>query len=149
MFSGMGKLATDTGFVARLNEVCDDMKLPAKHGRQTALAKVFGVTQGATKKWLSGTSWPGFDHIVAICEWAGVNVNWLVMGAGPKRNDVVETKVLVLGEALESMSQPDREQVLDFLAFKFEKSADLFVGERLARYMTMIDAFKKDRDGLR
>lgn len=149
MFRTMEKTTSQTGFVARLNEVCDDMKLPTKHGRQTALAKVFGVTQGATKKWLSGASWPGFDNIVAICEWAGVNVNWLVMGAGPKRNDVVETKVLVLGEALEAMPQPDREQVLDFLAFKFEKSADLFVGERLARYMTMIDAFKKDRDGLR
>lgn len=149
MLVAMEKTTTQTGFVARLNEVCDDMGLPRQHGRQTALAKVFGVTQGATKKWLNGLSWPGFDHIVAICNWAQVNVNWLVMGAGPKRTGPLETKVLVLGEAIESMPKAERDQVMDFLAFKFEKSADMFVGERLARYMTMIDAFKKDRDGLK
>lgn len=144
----MTSTKANTGFVARLREVCDDMQLP-EHGRQTALARRFGVTQGATKKWLNGDGYPNIDKIVAICQWAGVNVNWLIMGAGPKRTDVVETKVLILGEAIAAMPKSDREQVLDFLAFKFEKSADLFVGERLARYMTMIDAFKKDRDGLK
>jgi len=55
----------------------------------------------------------------------------------------------VLHEGQTPRPLQERDQVMDFLAFKFEKSADMFVGERLARYMTMIDAFKKDRDGLK
>jgi len=138
--------ATTTGFVARLREVCDDMNLPPR-GRQTALAHQLKVTQGATKKWLNGEGYPTMEKIVAICEWAGVNVNWLVMGVGAKRNDLVDTKVLVLGEALDAMPKSDRQEVLNFLAFKFS-SQHAMAGERIARYMTMIDAFKKDRQSL-
>ncbi len=134
------------GFAGRLHEVCDDMHLP-KHGRQTLLAKKFGVTQGATKKWLTGEGYPTIDNIVAICEWAGVNVNWLIQGTGPKRTDTVDTKSLVLGEAIETMPEPDRQQVLDFIEYKIDRSsAPLFAGERLARYMKMLDAFKKSRE---
>lgn len=138
--------STITGFVSRLREVCDDMGLPA-HGRQTALANHLKVTQGAAKKWLNGDGYPTMDKIVAICEWANVNVIWLVMGAGAKRNDLVDTKVLLLGEALDAMPTSDRQEVLNFLAFKFS-SQHAIAGERIARYMTMIDAFKKDRQSL-
>ncbi len=136
-------------FSARLNEVCDDMGLPA-HGRQTLLAKQFGVTQGATKKWLTGEGYPTMDKLVAVCEWAGVNMNWLTMGAGPKRTDAIDTKSLVLGEAIEAMHADDRQQVLDFIGYKFERSTSpLFTGDRMVRYLKMIDAFKKDRDAKR
>lgn len=145
----MPTTSTQTGFVARLKEVCDDMGLPPGHGRQTALARQFGVTQGATKKWLGGGAYPTLGKIVQICEWSNTNVNWLVMGAGPKTNSGVDIKTIVLGEAIEAMPPDDRQQVLDFMAFKFERSGDMFVGERLARYMTMLDAFKKDRDNLK
>lgn len=134
---------TLNSFADRLHEVCDDMKLP-KHGRQTLLARKFDVTQGATKKWLSGDGYPSMDNIVAICDWAGVNVNWLVQGVGPKRTDGIDTKSLILGEAIESMPEPDRQQALDFIGYKIERSsAPIFTGERLARYMKMLDAFKK------
>lgn len=139
----MASNETLTGFAGRLNEVCDDLGLP-KHGRQTLLAKKFNVTQGATKKWLSGEGYPTIDNLVAICEWAGVNVNWMLQGTGPKRTDAVDTKSLVLGEAVETMLPSDRQQVLDFIGYKIERStAPIFVGERLARYMKMLDAFKK------
>jgi transcriptional regulator with XRE-family HTH domain len=138
--------ASLTTFAARLNEVCDDMKLPL-HGRQTLLAKKFGVTQGATKKWLTGEGYPTMDKLIAICEWSDVNINWLTMGRGPKREGAVDTKSLVLGEAIEAMQTEDRQQVLDFIGYKFERSTvPLFAGERMARYMKMLDAFKKDRE---
>lgn len=125
------------------------MGLP-EHGRQTVLARHFFVTQGATKKWLSGEGYPTMEKLIAICEWAGVNLNWLTLGTGPKRTDTVDTKSLVLGEAIESMPEDERQQVLDFITYKFERSsAPLFAGERMARYLKMIDAFKRDRDGKR
>lgn len=137
--------AKTNGFVARLREVCNDMQLP-EHGRQTMLAKRFGVTQGATKKWLNGEGFPNMDKIVAICEWADVNVNWLVMGTGPKKTGGADIKTVVLGEALQALPDQDRQQVMDFIGYKIERADGLFVGERLARYMTMLDAFKADRD---
>lgn len=143
----MSPSSTLNGFASRLREVCDDMGLP-EHGRQTLLARRFSVTQGATKKWLTGEGYPTLDNIVSICEWSGVNLNWLTMGTGPKRTDTVDTKSLVLGEAIESLQPDDRQQVLDFIGYKFEKSsAPIFTGERMGRYMKMLDAFKRDRDG--
>lgn len=139
---------TFDAFAARLNEVCADMGLP-EHGRQSQLARQLGVTQGAARKWLTGKGYADMEKIVQICEWSGVNVNWLVMGVGPKRPGPIDTKTVIMGEAIESLPSDERQQVLDFLAYKFERSAEFFASDRLARYMKMIDAFKKDRDGLR
>lgn len=139
---------TFEAFTGRLNEVCTDMGLP-EHGRQSQLARLLGVTQGATRKWLTGVGYPDMEKIVQICEWSGTNVNWLVMGVGPKRTGLIDTKTIVLGEAIEAMPADERQQVLDFLAYKFERSAEFFASDRLARYMKMIDAFKRDRAGLK
>jgi hypothetical protein len=71
------------------------------------------------------------------------------MGVGPKRPGPIDTKTVIMGEAIESLPSNERQQVLDFLAYKFERSAEFFASDRLARYMKMIDAFKRDRDGLK
>jgi transcriptional regulator with XRE-family HTH domain len=147
MQTGTHKKTFDA-FAARLNEVCADMALP-EHGRQSQLARLLGVTQGSTRKWLTGIGYPEMEKIVHICEWSGVNVNWLVMGVGPKRPGLIDTKTAILGEAIEAMPSNERQQVLDFLAYKFERSAEFFASDRLARYMKMIDAFKQHRSGLK
>jgi transcriptional regulator with XRE-family HTH domain len=131
-------------FAKRLNEVCDDKKMPV-HGRQTELARLFSVGPKAARKWLIGEGFPEMELAIKIAKWAGVSFNWLMTGHGPKREGHADTKVVVLGEVLESMPGDDGQQVLDFIEYKIQRSESLFVGERLARYMTMIDAFKKDR----
>ena len=136
------------GFASRLHELCSEKGLPAR-GRQSELARLLGVTQGATRKWLTGVGFPDMDKIIQICEWAGANVNWLVMGIGPKRSDVIDTKTVILGEAIDSMRPEDRQQVLDFIGYKIERSGQFYAGEQLARYMKMIDAFKRDRDRMK
>lgn len=54
-------MTVDPAFAARVNEVCDDLQLPA-HGRQTALAQWMGLTPNAARKWLLGARacprWP-------------------------------------------------------------------------------------------
>jgi len=134
------------GFASRLNEVCQDMGLP-EHGRQTELAKVFHVGPKAARKWLVGEGYPEMDLCISIAKWANVSFNWLMAGTGPKREGHADTKVVVLGEAIQALPQDDGQQVLDFIEYKLQRSEGLFVGERLARYLSMIDAFKKDRDG--
>jgi transcriptional regulator with XRE-family HTH domain len=133
-------------FASRLNELCDDMKLPV-HGRQTALARTFHVGPKAARKWLIGEGYPELDLAISIAKWANASFNWLMTGQGAKREGHADTKVIVLGEALESMPEDDRQQAFDFIEYKIRRSETLFAGERLARYLTMIDAFKKDRDG--
>lgn len=70
-------------FSRRMHEICNDMKLPI-HGRQTELAKVFDLSQKGTRKWLEAESFPRWEHVVRITEWAGVTVEWLMTGRGPK-----------------------------------------------------------------
>ena len=123
------------------------MGLPPVRGRQTRLAEIFKVTPNAARKWLQGEGMPELDLSVAIADWASININWLLQGAGPKRGDKIDTKALVLNEAIESLPDDRRRQVVDFIGYVIEKSdGPLFVGERLARYKKMLAAFKVSPD---
>lgn len=138
----MPTTANLAAFAARMNEICDDLGIPAEHGRQAALGRRFGVTPKAARKWLMGDGYPELELAIAIAEAAGVNINWLLQGAGPKRGDRIETKALVLNEAIEALPDEGRQQVLNFMGFTFQQADGIFTGERLARYMKMLDAFK-------
>jgi hypothetical protein len=131
-------------FAARLHELCDDMGLPRERGRQTALGKLFHVTPNAARKWLLGEGMPELSLAVDIANWAGVNINWLLQGAGPKRGEAVDDKAIALQATIERLPSSDGQQVLDFLRYRIDRNDDLFVGERMARYMSMLDAFKAD-----
>lgn len=137
----MSTSTVKTAFASRLKELCDEEGLP-EHGRQTALAKRFDVSQQAVKKWLSGESLPELEKLILLANWARVNVSWLAQGVGPKRANIVDTKALVLSEAIEGLPYDSKQQVLDFIGYKIERADGLFTGERLSRYMTMLDAFK-------
>lgn len=72
-------------FALRLNEVCDDKKLPAKYaGRQSALAALFNVSQKGARKWLEGESMPTMDTSIKIAIWGEVSIEWLLTGRGRK-----------------------------------------------------------------
>jgi transcriptional regulator with XRE-family HTH domain len=128
-------------FAARLNEVCTDKQLPLERGRQTELAAIFGVSPNAARKWLRGDGLPELSVAIKIAKWAGVHVEWLLSGRGPKRIGV-DAKSLVLGEVIQELPEADRQQALDFVRYKVERSSSVvFTGDKLARYMVMLDAF--------
>lgn len=137
----MSESPVKAAFSQRLRELCEDAGLP-EHGRQTALAKRFGVSQQAAKKWLSGESLPELEKMILIATWAGVNFNWLAQGTLPKKADYADTKAHVLSEAIDNLPADSRQQVLDFISYKIERADGLFTAERMARYMTMLDSFK-------
>lgn len=132
-------------FALRLNELCDDKELP-KHGRQTQLGKLFGVTQKAARKWLLGEGLPEYETSIAIAEWGGVHLDWLMRGKGPKRGKFVDMKSLVFADVMSKFSAEDRAEILGHLRYKLVDSKKLFAEEEVGRYLTMIDAFKKDAD---
>lgn len=72
-------------FSARMNEICDDMKVPPKdQGRQTKVGAIFKVSQKGARKWLEGEGFPGIEKAAEIAKWAGVNFEWLMTGRGLK-----------------------------------------------------------------
>lgn len=71
--SRMDTNAEKSAFAARLNEICDDQKIPPKgHARQTTLAKVFGLTQKGVRKWLEGEGYPSLEMCRRIAMWGDV-----------------------------------------------------------------------------
>ncbi|SEN73111.1 hypothetical protein SAMN05216325_1442 [Nitrosomonas marina] len=74
-------------FSKRLKELCDEKNLP-EYGRQTLLRKKFGVSQEAVRKWLDGESIPKHSHKVALCDYFGVNFEWLSTGRGIKYQEL-------------------------------------------------------------
>jgi hypothetical protein len=143
-FRAMNSTTNHSGFASRLAELCADLGIPAGHGQQAALGRMFNVTPKAARKWLVGDGYPEMETALKICDRAGVNINWLLQGVGPKRGDKVETKALVLSEAIESLPIDERQQALNFLGYTLEHSSSVvFTKERLTRYMRMLDAFKQ------
>ena len=120
------------------------MELP-EHGRQSALAKRFGVSQQAAKKWLDGYSFPELEKALAIARWAQVNVTWLLQGDGPKYLTRIDTRALILSEAIDNLPLESKLSVIDFIHYKIERSPEIFTAEKMGSYMKMLDSFKESR----
>lgn len=77
-------------FAARFNELCDDMGVPPKgKNRQSAVAQIFKVSQKGARKWLEGEGLPTLSRCIQIAIWAGVSIDWLTSGRGPKKPDLL------------------------------------------------------------
>lgn len=135
---------TRAAFVARLNDVCDEMGIPRERGRQTALGKRFGVTAKAARKWLVGEGYPELELAIRIANDAQVHVTWLLQGVGPKRITPSAASAAV-GESIAELPVDDRQQVIDFLRYKFERADGWFAAEKLSRYMDMLDKFARSK----
>lgn len=78
--------ATVADFSKRLNECLDETNVPAKgKGRQGYVAKQFGVSQAAARKWLEAVSYPETPRVIELCDAYDICVEWLLTGRGPKR----------------------------------------------------------------
>jgi len=119
------------------------MALPLR-GRQTGLAKLFKVSQQAARKWLDADSFPNTDTIVAIADWGDVNVNWLLQGAGPKKGNRVDTKALLLDEAVHSLTPEMGGDLIDSLRAKLIRAGKLSAEEPRGRYSIMLDAYQAE-----
>lgn len=106
--SSMEKNEDLIAFSMRVHEICDDMKLP-KHGRQSDLAKVFGVSQKGARKWLEAESFPRWEHIISITKWANVTIEWLMSGRGVKHLEELYPTVAI-AHVVEVMRAMEPEQ---------------------------------------
>ena len=128
-------------FASRLIELCNAAGYP-EHGRQTRLAKQFGLTAKAARKWVMGIGLPELDVIIAMAKWGDVNVEWLLTGRGPKRGDLVDTKALQLGEMMRSLPAVTRHEVVEYLGYKIERGVPTLAQQDRTRYLELLAAFK-------
>ncbi|MCX8003685.1 MAG: hypothetical protein N2688_01825 [Burkholderiaceae bacterium] len=133
-------------FARRMHEVCDALGIPPGRGRQTALGKRFGVTPKAARKWLEGLGYPDLDLALRIAHEARVSALWLLQGEGPKylaetRNQLAER----VGDIVDSLPPQERQQALDFIRYKVERSGKWYSAEQLGRYMSFLDRLARSR----
>lgn len=147
-FAGMGIPDVDEireAFAERLNLLCDDMGLPDR-GRQTHLAKIFGVTNKAARLWLKGLGYPEMTMAVRIAEWAGVNVTWLLQGTGPRSGDRTEDRARVLDEALHALSPEQATDLIDSLRAKLIRIGKLPAEGHANKFANMLADYEKALD---
>lgn len=116
-----------TAFSRRMHEICDDMKLP-KHGRQSELAKVFSVSQKGARKWLEAESFPRWEHVIRITEWANVTIEWLMSGRGTKRLEELYPSMAIahVAKVMQAM-EPEQQYLVARLADQVKKPDDATV----------------------
>lgn len=68
-------------FAQRLNEAMEKKGF-RKHGRATALAKVFNLSTKACSKWLNGETFPSPQLQQPLASFLDVPVEWLIYGRG-------------------------------------------------------------------
>jgi transcriptional regulator with XRE-family HTH domain len=98
-------------FSKRMNLVADRLKIPPTgKNRQATLGKMFGVSQEAARKWLSGEGMPKLTKCIEIAVKAGVTTEWLVSGRGiDLYENTPEAKVVT---SMQYMDEPTKYQVV-------------------------------------
>jgi transcriptional regulator with XRE-family HTH domain len=130
-------------FSARMHEICDNKDVPVI-GRQVALARVFGVTNKAARRWLEGLGYPEMAMAVRIADWADVNLTWLLQGSGPKRGNRVDGKALVLDEAMHALTREQGTDLIDSLRAKLVRVGKISAEEPDDRFQTMLAAYERE-----
>lgn len=120
------------------------MGITEGRGRQAELGRAFGVTSKAARRWLTAEGYPETELLTAIAKWADVNVEWLMTGRGPKRGNLIDTKALVLDEALRSLGPEARKEALDFIRYKLDRARATLISEKLGRYMVALDKYDEE-----
>ncbi|AMO55650.1 LexA family protein [Endozoicomonas montiporae] len=81
-------------FAKRLNQALDKINFPVKgKGRQLELAKMFGISQHAARKWLEGESMPNTKRLPELAGRLQVTTEWLLSGRdlGPSKTGNLST----------------------------------------------------------
>lgn len=143
--------AIKSEFSSRLREICEDKGLPRGRGLAAALVREMKalkepilISVAGVTKWLNGEGMPELEKAIALANWAGVNVTWLLQGAEPKRGSQVDVSSLVLRDAIDDLPPSGSQATFDFIQFQLVQADGFIAPEKLARYMKLIDNIKKN-----
>lgn len=143
MLAGVDTLEVREAFARRMHELCDELGIPRGHGRNAALGRKVGKTPNAARKWLLGLGYPEMALAVTLCNEAGVNVVWLLQGVGPKRGERSDPVAMQVAEGIESLPNENRQHVLEYLRYEFDRADGWFTSDALARYIDSIEELQR------
>lgn len=78
-----GMQSEKDAFIARLTEVLNALRYPER-GRQSQLARRYGLSQPSVHKWFTGEAMPRYEIVADLCRRAMISYEWLMTGRGPK-----------------------------------------------------------------
>lgn len=118
----------------RIRRVRTELKLTQKQ-----VADAAGVSTTAVTQWESGDSKTlKPDNLFKVARLLKKSPEWLESGQGS------ELPSKFLFEIIEELPDDDPQQVLDFIQYRIDRATELIGSERVARYHSMIEEFKKD-----
>jgi transcriptional regulator with XRE-family HTH domain len=80
-----------------MKQFSDRLKKVISTESVNAFAEKSGITEGSLRKYLSGSSLPGLDKLVAISDTVQVNIQWLATGEGPMwKGETVRIELLAI-----------------------------------------------------
>lgn len=90
---------------------------------EAAAARAAGVSPTTIRRWLDGMSDAGFEYLTKLADATNTSLDWLATGEGSrKRVDSLEGYTMIPRLDIQASAGPgavvDREQVLDFMAFR-------------------------------
>lgn len=133
----MGDTTVLQAFARRLVEICPQLKVPLGRGRDTALARLAGVSPNAARKWFEGEGMPELHRCIDLANRAGVSVLWFIQGLGPK--DIHEAQESPMSRVFNALPEQSQQAVLDYLQYQVERTAPLEVREQAAKWLSPPD----------
>lgn len=138
----------DTRKPAEPWQMDDAARLKALFKTRTELSQMeFGLafeigTQSAVGQYLNGTRPLNVAVALKFARGLGVPVSAFSPTLAEK---IAGTDVMdPIGEAVSALPEADRQQVLDFIQYRWERAGELVASERAARYVAMIEKIKAD-----
>lgn len=108
----MQRMVADT-FEDRLREAMKRAHIPTYRGAPVELARMFGVSREAARRWLSGESRPTNERLEEIAVALDVRYEWLATGRGPMTNDGADAPSRPgSGSSDDGMQESDRSYVI-------------------------------------
>lgn len=120
----------------RIREAREALKLT-----QEDLGSVAGISGTAVSLWESGdTKSIKPEHLFKIARKLRKSAEWLVTGEGTQlpREE--------LYDALSQLPADTPQQSLDFIQYQIEKAEGVIASDKIARYVAMIEDFKRDME---
>lgn len=134
-------LESMTTIASRLRELRE-----ARGLTQSELARAVGMTPQAINLLESGTSKaPNPANLFALADALKVSARELVFGPQQEKPDPDRA----LAHIINTMAEEPRQEVLDFIQYKIERTGALSTKDQIADYLRMIDSLKKDMDAKR
>jgi hypothetical protein len=104
-------------FAERFNSIASQLGYEG-HGRQTNMARHYGVRQPSVKKWFDGGAMPDYEICKDLCVRARVHYEWLMTGRGPKSVDeypISDPRIAHVLKVMEAMPEYKVDQAVKII----------------------------------